>query len=113
MKDRAAPHMVRRAESRGDLAPGARIVESSSATLGFGLALAGIAHDHPVTVVTDPGLEPLVAQLLAAHGARIELVTEPHPVGGRQQARRERVRALLDRDPAAWCPDQYTTSTVG
>ncbi len=109
MKDRAALHMVR----RGDLAPDARIVESSSGTRGFGLALAGIAHDHPVTVVTDPGLKPLVAQLLAAHGARIEPVTEPHPVGGRQQARRERVRALLDRDPAAWCPDQYTTSTVG
>ncbi|WP_280268968.1 PLP-dependent cysteine synthase family protein [Nocardia wallacei] len=107
MKDRPALHMVRRAQQRGDLAPGARIVESSSGTLGLGLALAGLVYRHPVTVVTDPGLEPIVARMLAAYGARVDLVTEPHPEGGWQQARRDRVRELLAREPGAWCPDQY------
>ncbi|WP_225729299.1 MULTISPECIES: PLP-dependent cysteine synthase family protein [unclassified Nocardia] len=107
MKDRPALHMVRCAEQRGELAPGAQIIESSSGTLGLGLALAGISTRHPVVVVTDPGLEPMVARLLNAYGARIELVGEPHPVGGWQQARRERVAELLERDTGAWCPDQY------
>jgi cysteine synthase A len=37
----------------------------------------------------------------------MDIVTEPHPVGGWQEARCERVRELLARTPAAWCPDQY------
>ncbi|MFE7719251.1 PLP-dependent cysteine synthase family protein [Nocardia rhizosphaerihabitans] len=108
MKDRPALHMVRRAEQRGDLAPGARIVESSSGTLGLGLALAGLVHAHPVTVVTDPGLEPIVARMLAAFGARVDLVERAHPTGGWQQARRDRVAELLAAEPTAWCPDQYS-----
>jgi cysteine synthase A len=107
MKDRPALHMVERAIARGDLAPGAPIIESTSGTLGLGLALAGMVYHHPVTLVTDPGLEPLMHRMLAAYGARIELVAEPHPTGGWQQARRDRVAELLARDPRAWCPDQY------
>ncbi|MEV6334076.1 PLP-dependent cysteine synthase family protein [Nocardia vinacea] len=108
MKDRPALHMVRRAEERGDLAPGARIIESTSGTLGLGLALAGLVYGHPVTVVTDPGLEPIVARMLAAYGARVDLVAKPHPSGGWQQARRDRVAELLDGELDAWCPDQYS-----
>ncbi|GAB4585358.1 PLP-dependent cysteine synthase family protein [Nocardia sp. IFM 10818] len=108
MKDRPALHMVRCAELRGDLAPGARIVESSSGTLGLGLALAGLVYRHPVTVVTDPGLEPIVARMLAAYGAHVDLVAEPRPDGGWQQARRDRVAELLAAEPGAWCPDQYS-----
>lgn len=107
MKDRPALHMIARARERGELAPGARIVESTSGTLGLGLALAGIVYGHPVTVVTDPGLEPIVHRMLAAHGARVELVTAPHPTGGWQQARRDRVQQLLAEEPGAYCPDQY------
>ncbi|WP_280366216.1 PLP-dependent cysteine synthase family protein, partial [Nocardia abscessus] len=108
MKDRPALQMVRKAEQRGDLAPAARIIESTSGTLGLGLALAGIATRHPVTVVTDPGLEPIVAQMLTAYGTQVDVVTEAHPTGGWQQARRDRVAQLLAGEPDAWCPDQYS-----
>ncbi|MFJ2740822.1 PLP-dependent cysteine synthase family protein [Streptomyces sp. NPDC087440] len=107
IKDRTALYMVERARERGDLLPGARIVESTSGTLGLGLALAGIVHGHPVTVVTDPGMEPLVSGLLTAYGADVHTVRVPHPVGGWQQARRDRVGELLAAHPDAWCPDQY------
>ncbi|MFC9930784.1 PLP-dependent cysteine synthase family protein [Streptomyces sp. NPDC127190] len=107
IKDRAALHMVRAARERGQLRPGARIVESSSGTLGLGLALAGATFGHPVTVVTDPGMEPLLTGLLTAYGAEVDVVTEAHPVGGWQQARRRRVGQLLARHPGAWHPDQY------
>lgn len=108
MKDRPALHMIQRAKQRGDLAPGARIIESTSGTLGLGLALAGAVYHHPVTVVTDPGLEPIVDRLLASYGARVELVPEPHPSGGWQQARRNRVAELMAAEPGAWSPDQYS-----
>jgi len=107
IKDRPGLHMVREARRRGDLAPGAPIVESSSGTLGLGLALAGLTYGHPVTVVTDPGMEESMVRLLTALGARVEQVTRPHPAGGWQLARRARVVELLDRSPGAYCPDQY------
>ncbi|MFE6776392.1 PLP-dependent cysteine synthase family protein [Streptomyces sp. NPDC057702] len=107
IKDRTALHMVAAARERGTLLPGARIVESTSGTLGLGLALAGIAFGHPVSVVTDPGMEPQVAGLLRAYGAEVHTVSTPHPHGGWQQARRDRVAELLAAHPDAWCPDQY------
>ena len=108
IKDRTALHMVRCARDRGDLRPRARIVDASSGAMGLGLSLAGIVYNHPVTVVTDPGTEPLVVRLLKSQGADVDMVATPHPVGGWQQARKDRVQQLLAADPDAWCPDQYT-----
>ena len=107
MKDRAALHMIGRALDRGDLLPGGHIVESTSGTLGLGLALAGVVHGIPVTLVTDPGLEPIIRRMLRAYGATVDLVESPHPTGGWQEARRSRVAALLSSVPGAYCPDQY------
>ncbi|MFJ9329075.1 MULTISPECIES: PLP-dependent cysteine synthase family protein [unclassified Streptomyces] len=107
IKDRTALHMVMAARQRGQLLPGARIIESTSGTLGLGLALAGAAYGHPVTVVTDPGMEPFMTGMLTTFGAEVELVRTPHPVGGWQEARRRRVEELLAAQPDAWCPDQY------
>ncbi|BAD60584.1 PLP-dependent cysteine synthase family protein [Nocardia thailandica] len=107
MKDRPALCMVERALGRGDLTPGARIIESTSGTMGLGLALAATTYGHPLTLVSDPGMEPLMCSMLAAYGATVDTVHAPHPVGGWQQARRDRVDALLATDPTAWCPDQY------
>lgn len=107
MKDRPALHMIRRARERGDLRPGARIVESTSGTLGLGLALAGIAYGHPVTLVSDPGMEPMMHRMLRAYGAQVDVVDRPCAEGGWQEARRERVRSLMAADPDAYCPDQY------
>ncbi|MGK5729433.1 PLP-dependent cysteine synthase family protein [Streptomyces sp. URMC 124] len=107
IKDRPALYMVERARARGDLAPGSMIIESTSGTLGLGLALAGMVYGHPVTLVTDPGLESSLTRLLSAYGAQVNVVAEPHPAGGWQQARRERVDRLREQYPDAWVPDQY------
>jgi S-sulfo-L-cysteine synthase (3-phospho-L-serine-dependent) len=107
MKDRPAIHMVEQGRARGDLRSGSPIVESTSGTFGLGLALAGTVYGHPVTLVTDPGLEPIISRMLAAYGADVDVVTEPHPEGGWQQARRNRVMEILESDPATWYPDQY------
>ncbi|MGW6703839.1 PLP-dependent cysteine synthase family protein [Streptomyces sp. NPDC054956] len=107
IKDRPGLHMVERARARGDLKPGARIIESTSGTLGLGLALAGMVYGHPVSLVTDPGLEPSMTRLLTAYGAQVDMVSEPHPTGGWQQARRDRVQQLMAQHTDSWCPDQY------
>jgi S-sulfo-L-cysteine synthase (3-phospho-L-serine-dependent) len=107
IKDRPGLHMVEQARARGDLRPGARIIESTSGTLGLGLALAGMVYGHSVTLVTDPGLELSMTRLLTAYGAQVDVVCEPHSTGGWQQARRDRVTQLMKHHPGSWCPDQY------
>lgn len=107
MKARAAVSMLLGARRRGELSPGAPVVESTSGTLGVGLAFAGQALGHPVTLVVDRELESSMRSLLRAHGARVEMVERPHPIGGWQQARLDRVRELCRELPGAYCTDQY------
>ncbi len=107
IKDRAATSMLLAARARGDLQSGGPIVESSSGTFALGLGLAGIGLGHPVTIVHEPLLEPMLRHLLLAYGVRLECVTEPHPTGGWTEARRERVRQICAATPGAYWPNQY------
>ncbi|MYS81538.1 PLP-dependent cysteine synthase family protein [Embleya scabrispora] len=107
MKARAAVSMLRGARRRGELRPGAPVVESTSGTLGIGLAFAGQALGHPVLLVCDQELEASMRQLLRAHGAVLDVVDRPAPAGGWQAARLTRVREILRRTPDAYWPDQY------
>ncbi|MCX5014987.1 cysteine synthase family protein [Streptomyces sp. NBC_00555] len=107
MKARSAVSMLRGARQRGELRPGATVVESTSGTLGVGLAFAGQALGHPVVLVGDRELEPSMRQLLRAYGAHLELVERPAPEGGWQAARIARLREVLTRIPDAYWPDQY------
>jgi Pyridoxal-phosphate dependent enzyme len=79
IKDRPALHAVGRARETGALRPGAPVVESSSGTYALDLALAGVVYGHPVTIVTDPGLEQSMLRLLEAYGASVDVVTAAHP----------------------------------
>ncbi|RDI34653.1 PLP-dependent cysteine synthase family protein [Lentzea flaviverrucosa] len=107
MKARGAVSMLRAARERGELRPGAVVVESTSGTLGLGLAFACQAFGHPVALVVDSELEPSMRALLRAHGARLEVVDRPHPIGGWQQARLDRLQAVLREYPDVYWPDQY------
>ncbi|MBL1097450.1 PLP-dependent cysteine synthase family protein [Streptomyces coffeae] len=107
MKARAAVSMLLGAHERGELRPGAPVVESTSGTLGIGLAFAGQALGHPVILVGDTELEPSMRRLLRTHGVHLELVDRPAAEGGWQAARLARLREMLALLPDAYWPDQY------
>lgn len=107
MKARAAVAMLLGARERGELRPGAPVVESTSGTLGVGLAFAGQALGHPVVLVCDTELEPSMRQLLRTYGVRLEMVDRPAERGGWQAARLARLCQLRERLPDAYWPDQY------
>ncbi|OLT49021.1 pyridoxal-5'-phosphate-dependent protein subunit beta [Saccharomonospora sp. CUA-673] len=107
MKARAALAMLQGARRRGDLDDGGTVVESSSGTLAIGLSFVGRALGHPVVIVADDELDDMTRRLLHAYGTRLEIVDRPHPTGGWQQARLDRVEQILDEIPGAYWPDQY------
>jgi len=105
-KDRIALNMIRAAESSGELAPGATIVESSSGNTGIGLALVGRLTGHPVIIIHSGFISNEKKAVLLAYGA--ELVEADWEAGPDDP---NNARALADRiaaeTPGAWRSSQY------
>lgn len=70
-KDRIGVNIVREAIIAGELQPGQRIVDMGQGNTVLGLALAGIATGHPVTIVGSPQLSPEKEHLLRFLGADV------------------------------------------
>lgn len=109
IKDRPARAILEDALAKGDVLPGAVVIESSSGNMGVGLAQACLYHGLRFICVVDAKTARLNLRVLRAYGAEIEMVREPDPNSGELlQARLQRVRDLLDRHPGSFWPNQYT-----
>lgn len=73
-KDRAARQMLVEAEARGELRPGATIVEGTSGSTGISLALAAAAKGYRVHIVMPDDQAEEKVQLVRRFGATVELV---------------------------------------
>lgn len=108
MKIVPARYILRRAAADGRLLPGGRIAETTSGTFGLALAMEAAVQGWQLTLVTDPVVDPRLAARLRDLGARVDIVRDASATGGYQQARLDRLRALLAEYPDTFCPEQYT-----
>ncbi len=102
-----ACHVLERARAAGLLAPGGLVVESTSGSFGLALAMVARLRGYRLTMVSDPVVDDRLRRRLEELGARVELVTQPAARGGLQEARLQRVRAILHESPGAYWPQQY------
>src|SRR4026208_946300 len=79
VKDRAALGMIRDAEEKGLLKPGATIIEPTAGNTGIGLALVGVARGYRVILCVPKGFAVEKMKLIEALGGEIEYV--PHEAG--------------------------------
>ena len=107
MKDRIALFGIEEAERRGDLRPGATIVESTSGSLGTSLAMIGAQKGYAVVCVVDPKTTAANKQLMTLLGARVVCVDTPDANGNYLDARLRTVRELLAQLSNAWWFNQY------
>jgi cysteine synthase A len=112
VKDRAARQCVQDAIAGGALAPGRPIVELTSGNMGIGLAMVCSVLGYPMIAVMSEGNSPERRALLAAFGARIELVPQmpdgiPGKVSGADLALVEARTQELVEELDAWRPDQF------
>jgi N-(2-amino-2-carboxyethyl)-L-glutamate synthase len=106
--NRPALNMLKQALNRGDIKPGATVIESSSGNLGIGLAQASLILGLRLICIIDPKTTQQNLNILKAYGATVELVSEPDPVTGDfLPARISRVKALLAEIPHSFWPNQY------
>jgi cysteine synthase A len=105
LKDRIYLHMFERAESRGQLKPGMRVLECSTGNAGIACAFVSAVKGYPCTIVMPEGMSDERKKIMRAYGA--ELVFTP---GGESDVdlslrKLEEIRA---RDPAGtWVPGQF------
>nr|WP_228045859.1 2,3-diaminopropionate biosynthesis protein SbnA [Saccharopolyspora sp. HNM0983] len=107
MKDRPARHIVEQGLHDGTLAPGMRIVESTSGNLGVALAVAARTRGLSFTAVVDPNTSPANLRLLDLFGADVDMVTDQDEAGGYLQARVRRAQAHAAGDPNVVWVNQY------
>jgi cysteine synthase len=106
-KDRFARHVIQKARATGQLKEGGVIIETSSGTLGQGLAMVGRSLGHEVHIVTDPRTDAMTLAKLWALGAVVHVVDQPN-ANGWQGARLERTEQLVAQTPGAFWPRQYS-----
>ena len=112
VKLKAALEMVEAAEQDGRLRPGAFLVESSSGNLGVALSVIAASRGYRFLCVTDSRCNLTTRLLMEALGARVQIITEPDPVGGLLGARVNFIKELCaDDDRYVWL-NQYTNANA-
>ena len=85
VKDRPAYSMIRRAEERGEIRPGDRLIEATSGNTGIALAMIAAIKGYRMTLIMPDNLSAERRASMTAYGA--ELILTPAAQGGMEYAR--------------------------
>lgn len=82
VKDRAAFSMIHRAEQRGDIQPGDRLIEATSGNTGIALAMVAAIKGYRMTLLMPDNLSVERRAAMTAYGAKLILVTKAEGMEG-------------------------------
>ncbi|KJS21800.1 MAG: cysteine synthase [Clostridiaceae bacterium BRH_c20a] len=103
VKDRAAFNMIKDAEERNILKPGATIIEPTSGTTGIGLAMVAAAKGYKSIIVMPDSASKERIALLKAYGAEVILTPAADMIPGSLA----KVKELLEQTPDSYMPQQF------
>jgi cysteine synthase B len=93
VKDRPAMSMIQRAEERGDIKPGDRLIEATSGNTGIALAMAAAIKGYRMTLIMPDNMSSERRASMKAYGAEIILT----PAAGSMEAAIDLARAMEAR----------------
>ncbi|MDN3639807.1 cysteine synthase CysM [Simiduia curdlanivorans] len=82
VKDRPALSMIQRAELRGDIKPGDRLIEATSGNTGIALAMVAAIKGYPITLIMPDSATEERKAAMKAYGAELILVTKDQGMEG-------------------------------
>jgi cysteine synthase A len=103
VKDRVGYAMIKDAEDKGLLQPGATIIEPTSGNTGIALAFVSAARGYHLILTMPETMSVERRNLLKALGAEIVLTPGPKGMSGAIAA----AEALVDSTPGAYMPQQF------
>jgi cysteine synthase A len=108
LKDRIYLYMFERAEARGELRPGMRVLECSTGNAGIACAFVAAVKGYPCTIVMPEGMSDERKKMMRAYGA--DLVFTPGGESDVDLALR-RLGEIRAGDPAGyWVPGQFSNT---
>ncbi len=106
VKDRMALHMVRRAEERGLIRPGATLVESTSGNTGLGLAMTAAVRGYRCVFTIPDKMSKEKIDTLKAFGAEV-VITRTDLAHDHPESYVEIAKRIARETPNAFYMDQY------
>lgn len=103
IKDVMALYMMELAEKRGQLKPGARIIELTSGNTGISFSMLAALKGYKFMAVMPEHMSLERRQMMRAFGA--ELVLTPKEEGF--PGARKRLEEMMEENPDAWFPRQF------
>jgi cysteine synthase A len=94
VKDRVALNMIRDAEERGLLKPGAAIIEPTSGSTGIGLAVIAAVRGYRTIIVMPDSMSVERQMLMKAYGAEVVLTPGAEGMTGSIKKARELAREI-------------------
>lgn len=82
VKDRPALSMIQRAEQRGDITPGDRLIEATSGNTGIALAMAAAIKGYKMTLIMPDNSTEERKAAMVAYGAELILVSQEDGMEG-------------------------------
>ncbi len=89
VKDRPALNMIKRAEQRGDIKPGDRLIEATSGNTGIALAMAAAIKGYKMTLIMPDNMSVERRASMKAYGAEIILTPAEKSMEGAIDLSRE------------------------
>jgi cysteine synthase A len=105
LKDRIYLHMFERAEARGDLKPGMRVLECSTGNAGIACAWVSAVKGYPCTIVMPQGMSEERKKIMRAYGTTLVFTPGGESDVDLSLARLGEIRAA---EPGRyWVPGQF------
>lgn len=102
VKDRAALAMIQRAERRGDITPGDRLIEATSGNTGIALAMICAIKGYRLRLLMPDNMSMERQAAMRAYGAELVLVSRDQGMEGARDRAREMALA-----GDGWVLDQF------
>jgi len=103
IKDVMALYMVNKAEERGLIEPGSKIIEVTTGNTGIAFAMVSALRGYKFTAVMPENMSLERRKIMGAFGAQIVLT----PAAEDMKGAIDRYRELAKANPDAWLPNQF------
>ncbi len=103
IKDRIALYLTEKAEQRGDLKKGMKILEATSGNTGIAFALISAIKGYNFTAVMPESMSIERRKMMKAFGAKLILTPKEEDIAGTIKKYNE----LVQQTPEAWLPKQF------
>jgi cysteine synthase len=103
VKDRMAWYMVKKAEERGKLKPGSKIIEVTSGNTGIAFAMISAMKGYKFTAIMPESMSLERRKMMKAFGAEIILTLAREDMTGAVK----KYEKIISKNKNAWLPKQF------